>query len=83
MLKANKQQAVPEIHRLGTLFIENVRRIQRSVESEHMLLTDNESVMDRIDFGIQVASDGRVWIFINGIAFLRFTPHPNRKMVKD
>lgn len=26
------------------------------------------------DFGIQIAKDGRVWICINGIAFLRFKP---------
>ncbi len=26
------------------------------------------------DFGMQVAKDGRVWICINGIAFLRFKP---------
>ena len=26
------------------------------------------------DFGIQIAKDGRIWICINGIAFLRFKP---------
>ena len=26
------------------------------------------------DLGVQVAKDGRVWVCINGIAFLRFTP---------
>lgn len=26
------------------------------------------------DIGIQIASDGRLWVCINGIAFLRFTP---------
>ena len=28
----------------------------------------------RVDFGIQISPDGRVWICINGIAFLRFKP---------
>uniref|UniRef100_A0A6M3ITI6 Uncharacterized protein n=1 Tax=viral metagenome TaxID=1070528 RepID=A0A6M3ITI6_9ZZZZ len=26
------------------------------------------------DLGIQIAKDGRVWICIDGMAFLRFTP---------
>ncbi len=26
------------------------------------------------DFGIQVAADGRVWVCIDGVAFIRFTP---------
>ena len=26
------------------------------------------------DFGIQIAEDGRIWICINGISFVRFTP---------
>jgi len=35
------------------------------------------------DLGVQVAADGRVWVCINGIAFLRFSPHPNGKMAPD
>lgn len=34
------------------------------------------------DFGIQIAKDGRVWVCINGLAFLRFSPHPDGKMMK-
>ena len=26
------------------------------------------------DFGIAVAEDGRVWVCINGVSFIRFTP---------
>jgi len=26
------------------------------------------------DFGIQIARDGRVWVCINGVAFIRFKP---------
>ena len=26
------------------------------------------------DFGIQIADDGRVWVCINGLAFIRFKP---------
>jgi hypothetical protein len=35
------------------------------------------------DLGIQVAKDGRVWICINGLAFLRFSPWPNGNMRPD
>lgn len=28
------------------------------------------------DLGIQIAPDGRVWVCINGLAFLRFKPTP-------
>lgn len=27
-----------------------------------------------VDVGLQVAADGRIWLCINGIAFIRFTP---------
>ena len=29
----------------------------------------------RGDLGIQIAKDGRVWICIDGVAFIRFKPH--------
>ena len=32
------------------------------------------------DLGIQIAEDGRVWVCIDGAAFLRFSPHPNGRM---
>lgn len=28
------------------------------------------------DFGVQIADDGRVWICVDGRAFLRFKPTP-------
>ena len=34
------------------------------------------------DLGVQIAADGRIWICIDGISFLRFSPHPNGKMKK-
>ena len=27
------------------------------------------------DFGIQIAKDGRIWICVNGVAFIRFKPN--------
>lgn len=35
------------------------------------------------DFGVQIAEDGRVWICFNGIAVIRFSPHPNGRMSRD
>ena len=34
-----------------------------------------EGLLD-CDFGIQIAKDGRVWICIDGVAFIRFKPKP-------
>ena len=32
------------------------------------------------DFGIQIAEDGRVWICINGVAFIRFKPLTSKQI---
>jgi len=47
-----------ETHRKGLISIEN--------------MPDERSMIG--DLGIQIAKDGRVWVCINGIAFLRFKP---------
>ena len=49
----------PETHQEGTIFIEKDISSQRLIEG---------------DLGIQIAKDGRVWICIDGIAFIRFSP---------
>lgn len=53
----------PETHQKGRLSIENPVEIGK-------LLAEN----DDIDFGLQVSHDGRVWVCINSIAWLRFKP---------
>ena len=35
------------------------------------------------DIGVQIAADGRVWICIDGVAFIRASSHRNRKMSPD
>lgn len=30
------------------------------------------------DFGVKIAEDGRVWVCINGISFVRFKPLTNK-----
>lgn len=49
---------VKETHQKGLISIENI--------------PDQRSFIG--DLGIQIAKDGRVWVCINGIAFLRFKP---------
>ncbi len=36
---------------------------------EHIL-----NIQSEVDLGIQIAEDGRIWICVDGQAFLRFTP---------
>ena len=42
---------------------------------------DNPDLIKRLDltdcdFGVQIGEDGRVWVCINGIAWIRFKPSP-------
>jgi hypothetical protein len=67
-----------ETHRFGSISIENVPAELRGGDPGEK---DDYRVM-QADFGIQIAKDGRVWVCINGIAFLRFSPHPDGKMSK-
>ena len=52
----------PETHRQGLVLVEN----------KDLVLSQN--LMDA-DFGVQISHDGRVWICVNGLAFIRFKPH--------
>jgi len=63
-------QELPEVHKEGIISIENKE-----------IILKNNSMTDVLqgDFGIQIAADGRVWICINGIAFLRFKPFKSLK----
>ena len=58
---AAKQRAFPETHRQGRVSLENLDFIK-------------EMDLQDADFGIQICIDGRVWVCINGIAFIRFKP---------
>jgi len=62
----------PEEHKEGVVFLENLEIVKEMIKP-----------MKKVDFGLQVSKDGRVWVCINGIAFIRFTPHTNKKMFKD
>lgn len=63
-------QEVPETHQQGTISLENM---PTDLKDKNWM---------RGDLGIQVAEDGRIWLCVNGISFIRFSPHPNGKMSK-
>lgn len=58
-----KVKEYPETHFQGRISIENIPP-ERLFEG---------------DLGIQIAQDGRVWVCINGSAFIRFHPIPAPK----
>ena len=58
-----KSKEYPETHQHGTISIENSFF---DLTKSHFVATG--------DLGVQIARDGRVWICINGVAFLRFQP---------
>lgn len=53
----------PETHQVGLISIEN--------------LPDKKAFTG--DIGIQIASDGRIWVCIDGLAFIRFKPLKKEK----
>ena len=58
---------LPEIHQHGMISMENM---PEKLEFDSM----------KGELGIQIAKDGRIWICINGIAFLRFKPEIKEKI---
>jgi hypothetical protein len=63
MTMENSIDSYPETHQFGRISIEN--------------LPENKLIEG--DLGIQIAEDGRVWVCINGIAFIRFKPIKKEK----
>jgi len=59
----------PETHQQGTISIENIPTELRIPGYMPHIINQIEG-----DFGIRIAKDGRVWVCINGIAFIRFKP---------
>ena len=59
--KINKPKQLPEIketHITGFLSVDKIF----------------DRFKQNCDFSIQIAKDGRIWIYIDGIAFIRFKP---------
>ena len=74
-----KTKEYEETHQEGMISIENIPE-----ELAVIVQATDEKFMRtgfiKGDLGVQIAKDGRIWICINGVAFLRFSPHPNGKM---
>lgn len=64
-----------ETHQHGTISLENIQ----TIIPDTVDLNIAEGVALTGDLGIQIAQDGRVWVNINGISFLRFTPTLSKK----
>lgn len=58
----NRMKEIKEFHQQGRVSIDNVAMIE-------------EMDLSNADVGLQVAKDGRIWLCVNGIALIRFTPN--------
>ena len=58
---------VAEFHQQGSLGISNHAEVITMLRQAHV-------GAEQVDVGLQVGPDGRIWICINGMAFLRFKP---------
>jgi hypothetical protein len=64
--------------------VQTYQRGHASLDLETLYLTTGEhpaQAMQDCVFGLQVHTDGRVWVCINGSTFLRFKP--NGKAITD
>jgi hypothetical protein len=68
-MKKKKIKSYPLTHQYGIISIENA----------DLLAT----MMLRGNLGVQIASDGRVWVCIDGVAFLRFKPLEEKGELED
>ncbi len=74
-MKRKNVKEYPETHQQGIIILENVNSILKG--------TFNGSTYAEADFGIQISEEGRVWICINGVAFIRFRPKLNYDERRD
>jgi len=80
---------LPELGKEVTKMVTEYNELhqQGSISVENLEIITGESIAPRSfhmegDLGIQVAKDGRVWVCINGIAFLRFKPTTTEIKIK-
>lgn len=62
----------PETQQEGWISLENL-----TLQPFGINHADHSTVQGRL--GVQIAKDGRVWVCINGLAFLRFKPHSGKE----
>jgi hypothetical protein len=68
---------------LNKLEEETSVKVLEETHTKGMLSIENIPNTGIADFGIQIGYDSRVWICINGIAFIRFKPEPGQKAILD
>ena len=69
LIVGEKMKELQETHQAGFLSLENAETLFP------------DGIKSKVcDVGLQVAKDGRIWLCVNGVAFIRFSPHPNKKM---
>jgi hypothetical protein len=69
---------VPETHQRGLLSLENLDQVIPFIDTTKqgtVYFTDT-------DVGLMTSKDGRIWICINGLAFLRFKPCPTKEVTE-
>lgn len=59
---------VEEFHQLGSLGISNHDEVIAELHKASL-------AQDEVDVGLQVGPDGRIWLCVNGLAFIRFKPN--------
>ncbi len=69
-----KMKPYPETHQEGIISLENKQTIEHLFKGCNYL---------KGDCGVHIAKDGRIWVCLNGIAFMRFSPHKDGKMSKE
>lgn len=60
----------PLLHQQGVISVENLDQVL----GEKVVTGATATYLSDSDLGVQVARDGRVWICVNGVAFIRFKP---------
>jgi len=65
---------VEEFHQQGSLSIENRDEVIEVLQLAH-------KVEGTVDVGLQVSAEGRIWLCVNGTAFIRFKPATTQAFV--
>ena len=68
----------PEVHQQGTISMENVDCVFWNFSQ----FSGQSFTIQNADVGVQIASDGRMWICVDGVAFLRFKPKRDARLDK-
>lgn len=63
-----------EVHQQGSLGITNHKEVLHELG-----LAAGQG--GQVDVGLQVAEDGRIWLCVNGLAFLRFKPDQQQMVI--